>query len=321
MSPDQDLLIGIDLGGTNVRVGALSKQGKLLVSNEMLIEAERGPEAGLERIIGLIETTLKKLQAPNLIAIGIGAAGPVDRALGAILNPFTLPTWENVSIVPRISQHFGVPVAFENDADVAILGEYWRGAGQGASPLTMFTLGTGVGLATMIDGKLYRGAVGFHPEGGHSIIDPTGPQCYCGANGCMEMFIAGPAVARRAREMASNSPTRLLEMAGADPAKITAAMVSQAAVEGDEVARGVMAQTGYYLGLSIINVIRFFYPEKILLGGSGVKNFSFIEPTMRTTIDRQVIMEPDRPIPIELAQLGGQAGMIGAAYAALISLE
>ena len=321
MSQHQEVSIGIDLGGTNVRVGAIDQNGQALAWNEMPIEAERGPQAGLERIAGLIETTLGGLQSPTLLAIGIGAAGPVNRALGAIQNPFTLPTWENVNIVSSLSDRFQTPVALENDADAAILGEYWRGAGRNASPLYMLTLGTGVGAACLADGKLYRGATGFHPEGGHAIIDPSGPLCYCGARGCMEMFIAGPAVARRAREMIASTPSRLLEMAGGDPANIHAAMVSQAAAEGDEVGREVMAQTGYYLGLSVINIIRLFYPEKILLGGSGVKHFELIEPSMWATISPQIIMEPDRPVSIELAQLGGQAGMIGAAYAALQLLE
>jgi glucokinase len=323
MKPDpaDEGLLGIDLGGTNVRVGVMDREGRVLAWNQVPIEARRGPQAGLERIFQLIEDTLQQIKPIHLLGIGIGSTGPVDRKLGAIQNPYTLPTWENVDVVSPISQRYSVPVALENDADAALLGEYWCGAGRGVSPLYMLTLGTGVGSALMVGGELYRGSGGFHPEAGHSIVDPSGPLCYCGAHGCLEILIAGPAIARRAQERAACGPTCLIELASGKIEAIDAGMVAQAALAGDPIALQLVEETGYYLGLGLANILRMFYPAKILLYGGGLKSYPLFQASMQATLQRHLVLEPDHDIPVELATLGEQAGIIGAGYAAYKLLE
>lgn len=309
-------VVGIDLGGTNVRAGVLDADGRILSWVEGPIEAARGPRAGLERIAALTERALREAGPVELCGIGIGATGPVDREIGAIQNPYTLPTWENVDVVSPLRRQFGVAVALENDADAAILGEYWRGAGQGASRLYMVTVGTGIGTAFIADGKLYRGANGFHPEGGHVVIDPSGPKCYCGANGCWESLASGTAIARAAREGAPAAGSVLVEWTRGDLEQIGADLVARAAEAGDPFARQVIDRAAYYLGLGIVDVISLLFPERILLGGGVMRRFEQMRPIVSQTLAEHSVMVQASAVRLEPAQLGPRAGVIGAGYAA-----
>lgn len=316
----EPFVIGIDLGGTNVRVSAVSLDGKILSSEEVLIEAARGPKAGVERISGLI-THIQAQTVGELVGIGIGSTGPVDRDLGAIQNPYTLPTWENVDIVHPLSRQFGVPVTLENDADAAALGEQWVGAGQGVRSLAAVTVGTGIGTAFIRDGHIYRGLGGVHGEGGHQVLDPAGPDCYCGARGCWEMLAAGPAIALYAREQAARRPTRMLEMAGGNLENIDAALVTKAARAGDELANELVQRTAYYLGLGMVNMILFYLPDAIVLSGGVMKAYDLLEPGIRAVIARHSLLVPADKVKILLSTLGRQAGVLGAARAILNELE
>jgi glucokinase len=313
------VVVGIDLGGTRARTGAFDRAGDLLAFKEMGIEAGRGFEAGLERIAALIDETLAACDAPDLQGIGISSTGPVDVQHGVINNPLTLPTWENVPIVSRLEKRFGAPGCIENDGDAAALGEYWRGAGRGVRRLYAVTVGTGIGAACIIDGQIYRGMGGFHPEGGHQVIDPSGPPCYCGARGCWESLASGPAIARRARELAQADPAgqgaALLSMAGGDLERIDARMVAEAARQGDPLAGQVLDRAAYYLALGIFNIIFLFFPEVIVLSGGVMRSVDLFMPAIRRMLEQANTWIPARQVRITPAELGYHAGMYGAAYA------
>ncbi|OGO36865.1 MAG: hypothetical protein A2W35_04090 [Chloroflexi bacterium RBG_16_57_11] len=309
------VVIGVDLGGTVVRAGAIDQDANLLAVSQAPIEAYLGAQAGLARIIAVIEKALGEHADWHLLGIGFGATGPVDRRLGAIQNPFTLPGWENVPVVAPLREHFGVPVRLENDADVAALGEYWAGAGKGVRRLYAITLGTGIGTALICDGQIYRGLDGSHPDGGHQIIDPMGPVCYCGAKGCWESLAAGPAIARQAREVLLDFPSsRVLDLAQGDPNRIDAHMVAQAAREGDALGLAVMEKASWYFSLGLVNIITLFVPEMIVLSGGVMRSASLFMPAIETAVNDHNIMVPASQVRILPAQLGDQAGMIGAAY-------
>ena len=161
--------IGVDLGGTNVRVGLFHPQGELVTWVSEEIQAISRTASRLKKTYHLIEYMLQQSNS-ELFGIGIGSTGPIDRELGCIQNPYTLPGWEDVDIVSPLQNKYKVPVAFENDADAAALGEYWMGAGQSAARMMMVTFGTGIGTGLILDGKIYRGLGGAHPEGGHILI-------------------------------------------------------------------------------------------------------------------------------------------------------
>lgn len=310
-------VVGIDLGGTLVRAGALDPEGQLLAWAETPIEAARGPAAGVQRITGLVHDILRQIGAVQLLGIGIGSTGPVDRQLGAIQNPHTLPTWENVDVVSPLQDHFGVPVTLENDADAAALGEYWRGAGGGLDRLVMVTVGTGIGAAFVYRGEIYRGVQGHHPETGHNIIDASGPPCYCGACGCWESLASGPAIARRAQEavLEAATPTSLLARAGGDVTAIDARLVAEAAAGGDLLARQVIAESARYLALGLVNVIQFLLPQRIILGGGVMRSYELFRPVVESVITQHNVMAPTHLVEMRPALLGQQAGVVGAGYA------
>lgn len=313
----EPVVIGIDLGGTNVRVGAVTPQGELLVSAESRIEARRGPQYGVTRIIELVERVKKQSGINTILGIGMGSTGPIDRVLGAVQNPYTLPTWENVSIVAPLTERFGVPAVLENDADCAALGEAWVGAGRGVERLAAVTVGTGIGTAFIYQGQIYRGFGDHHGEGGHMLLDPNGPECYCGGRGCWEMLAAGPAIGRLAREASAREPGLMLDMAGGDLEQINARHMVAAARQGDPVALKVADQVGTFLAWGMVNLVALLMPECVVLSGGVIESFDIFEPAFWRVFYHHNVMAPVEEVRIVHAQLGGQAGIFGAARALL----
>jgi glucokinase len=307
------IIVGIDLGGTTVRAGVFDAQGKLLVVRETLIEAPRGPEFGLRKIQGLIEQVLAELGSKSLIGIGIGATGPIDIVHGTINNPFTLPTWNNVPVIEWMQNSLNVPVTLENDADAAALGEYWQGAGRDAERLYAVTVGTGIGTALVINGQIYRGLDGSHPEGGHMVLDPSGPLCYCKQRGCWESLCAGPAIEHQARE-ANLTGSQLLAMSDRDPQKIDARMIFDAARTGDSVALGIVERVSKYFIQGVLNIAILFAPDTIVLSGGVMRNVDFFLPELQQTMLAYTEMVPAHRIHITPAKLGEYAGLYGSAY-------
>lgn len=314
--------IGIDLGGTFVRVGAFTPAGELLAVAQAEIEAQRSPEHGLGLIMSLIAGLLDDLAAHGrrltLSGIGFGATGPVYPELGIIDNPYTLPTWDNVSIFPPLQERFGVPLVLENDADVAALGEYWVGAGRGVARLYAITVGTGIGAAFIYNGRIYRGINGAHPDGGHHVIDPSGPLCYCGLRGCWESLAAGPAIARQARAGLDKQPdSLLLELAAGRPEQIDARLVAQAARAGDALATAVMEQAAEHFSLGVANIIMLFVPDMIVLSGGVMESLDLFQPALDEMVAAIDVMVPAHQVRIVPAHLGYHAGLYGAAYAVM----
>lgn len=310
----RDIAIGMDLGGTLVRVGAFDLDGHILFQHEASI-ASIGPEDGLRLIERSIRLTLDSVNSPSLLGIGIGSTGPVDPIRGTINNPYTLAGWTNVPIVERLNREFNVPVRLENDADAAALGEYWRGAGQGAKRLYAVTVGTGVGTSFILDGKIYRGADGSHPEGGHQMIDPNGPECYCGYRGCWESLISGPAISKNVRSALSGDPD--FDLALGDPNRFDARLVAEAARAGDATALAVMQKSACDFSIGIINVISLFVPDVIVLSGGVMRSADLFLPTLNEMLRTPNPMVPFDRVRIVPAELGYHAGLYGSAYTIL----
>lgn len=322
MSARVEVVVGIDLGGTSMRAGALDRQGNLLSWLESPMEASRGPQQGIERIQALVAAALQQAGDARLLGIGIGCTGPLDRRRGAIQNPYTLPTWEDVDILAPLRRRFGVPAVLENDADAAALGEYWLGAGQGVSHLAVVTVGTGIGFAFVYKGEILRGLGDAHPDAGHQVIDPSGPPCYCGARGCWESLASGPAIARMGREAAGLHPgSRLAALVSGDLNVIQAETIVQAAGQGDPLAQEVVAKAAHYLALGLVNVVVFFIPEVILLGGGVMQRYDLFRPAVEEALQRHNVMVPAAQVQVRPVQLEGRAGVFGAAYAILKELE
>lgn len=306
--------VGVDLGGTLVRAGLVSAGGELLRQEQASI-AGVVPERGLAVIENLVEKVLGDPGTEGVAGIGIGSTGPISIERGTINNPYTLRGWSNVPIVERLQSKFKVPIQLDNDANAAALGEYWQGAGRGAKRLYAVTVGTGVGTSFLLDGAIQRGSDGSHPEGGHQLIDPDGPECYCGFRGCWESLIAGPSIARRARAAAEASGWR--PTSGDDGERFEAHRLAAAARSGDPFAVSVLGDVGRDLARGIVNIILLFLPDVLVLGGGVMESADLFVPTVRATIKTEHPMVPFESVRIVHAELGERAGVFGSAYSIL----
>jgi glucokinase len=295
--------IGIDIGGTKTAVAAVNRQGQIVARRVFATEAEQGFERALKRMAEAAEFVLTEAgwQRKDLCGIGIGCTGPVSAERGVINNPYTLHSWTNCEIVARLAAIFDRPAYLENDADAALVGECFAGAAQGASRVVMLTLGTGVGGSAVVNGQIYRGAGGEHPELGHIPINPSGAECYCGTRGCLESIASGTAIAA----------------AGAAHGISTSSQVFARAASGDPAAVEILEQVRRALAMATWTILHTFMPEMILLGGGIIDDhYSVLASAVEEPI-RRATMVPEGATRVAKAQLGNEAGIVGAAALAL----
>lgn len=294
---------GVDIGGTKIAVGVIDSIGGVLAKNECPTNESRGFDHAMREVTTLLRQCADQAQV-KIHGIGIGSAGPLDAGTGVLGNVNNLPSWAGGNPVEFLSREFGVPAALENDADAAALGELYWGAGKSKMRVLYVTVGTGIGVSVILDGKVYRGVDGCHPEIGHHIIDPAGPPCTCGVRGCWESLAAGPAMATWLRE---NAP------AEAAKRNRNAREIFSNAQNSDEWAKRAVEREAYYLGIGLANLITIFAPETIILGGGVMKSAHLFLDRMREVIRQNCKLVPADRVEIALASLGSDAGLIGAA--------
>ncbi len=309
--------VGLDVGGTTMKAGVVDDQGRPLGSASLPTEAHRGQELGLERMCETIREAVKAagLTLRDIAAIGVATPGLMDIPAGVILDPPNLRPWRNVPVRDHVARVFDRPTAFQNDANAAALGEYWAGAGRGASSLVFFTLGTGVGGGVIIDGKVLEGRHSHGAELGHMKIEMTRPrQCGCGRYGCLEAYASATAVVKRTHELLNEHPgPSLLHQRRQRHGELTARDVFEAAASGDELAGQIVEQTAYYLAVGAMNAMHAIDPDMVVFGGGMT---AAGEPFLERI--RQHVRELAFPVPaqhtqVRYAQLGTDAGFIGAA--------
>lgn len=292
----------VDIGGTKIAVGVVDDNGKVLSRMDAPTDPNRYSDS-IELIAHMLRRTSQKAGG-HLTGIGIGSTGPVDPMRGEFGDVDFLPGWRGKSPVKDLSTVFGVRVALENDGDAAALAEAGWGAGRNRSRLIYVTVGTGIGGGIVLDGKLYRGVDGAHPEVGHHVIDPGGPQCTCGFRGCWESLAAGPAM-----------PAWLQHNAPADyPHRdLTARRIFELAREGDAWAVKSVETEAFYLGLGLANLINLFTPDAIVLSGSIMKSSDLLLDRVRALIRSGCRFVPAEKTELTLASLGDDTNLIGAA--------
>lgn len=290
----------IDIGGTKIAVGLVSESGAMMAQIKFPTQAERGPHDALERIRAALLDMIAQAGS-GLAGIGVGCTGPVDALSGTIGPVPFLPGWNGFALREELALAFGVPVAVENDADAAALGEAAWGAGRGAHRFIFVTVSTGIGGGLMCNERLYRGVDGSHPEIGHHIIDPSGPLCSCGARGCWESLASGLA-------LADWYTTRTAQT-------LDARAVCEAAERGERHALEAVAREGYYLGLGLSNLIALFAPEVIALGGGLMHSRHLFWENVQATIRDTCRLTPHEKVRLVPAVLGREAGLLGAACA------
>ena len=294
----------VDIGGTKIAVGMVDEAGCVRCRAECPTDAERGYAEALARTKQMLRA-LSASTGGELTGIGIGSTGPVDPFTGEIGEVNFFPAWRGNNPVADLARTFGVQVAMENDADAAALAEAAWGAGKGKKRLIYVTVGTGIGAGIVLDGQLYRGVDGAHPEIGHHVIESSGPPCMCGFHGCWESLAAGPAIVGWIeKKMPVDYPHR---------SNLTAKQICELAREGDELALQAVEREAHYLGLGLANLVTIFAPDAIVLGGSVMKSAALFLDGIRATIVRCCRFVPFEKADVTLASLGDDANLIGAA--------
>ena len=293
----------VDIGGTKIAVGIVDGDGKILSRTQAPTDPQNYP-AALDLIARMLRDTAAQA-GTTITGIGIGSTGPVDPIRGEFGDVDFLPGWRGKTPVKDLAGLFNVRVALENDGDAAALAEAGWGAGRNRKRLIYITVGTGIGGGIVLDGELYRGVDGAHPEVGHQVIDPAGPQCSCGFRGCWESLAAGPAMAAW---FETHAPSDYPNRQG-----ITARRICELAQQGDAIALQAVEHEAYYLGLGLANLINLFTPDAIVLSGSVMKSANLFYDRIRAVIRTGCRFVPADKTELTLASLGDDTNLIGAA--------
>ena len=315
-------VLGIDIGGTNLVVGSVSEDGTRIVATASEpTHAEAGATDVLERLVRLAEraiaATRKEIAGAEILGVGVGAPGPLDTKRGIVLLTPNLG-WVNLPLRQIMHDRLGLPATLDNDANCAVLGEWWVGAARGARHAIGITIGTGIGGGLILDGKLYHGASDVAGEIGHTTIDTEGRRCKCGNYGCLEAYASGPNIALRAvEEIEAGAVSRLPSLVGGDLSKVTAQTVYQAAQDGDDLALEVVNDTARFLGVGIGNLLNVFNPEAVVVCGGVTLAGDHLFVPLRREVARRAFKPAVSACRIVPGELAGTAGVYGAAKAFL----
>jgi glucokinase len=310
--------IGVDLGGTKMLVGVVDAERNV-------VYRATAPSMGLGQD-ELISTLKRELEAavdarPEVSAVGLGIPSTIDRERGVALMTVNLDL-ADLPIRDLMTRHLDRPVLVDNDANAAILAEHRFGAARGAENAVMLTIGTGIGGGIVIGGEVYRGSTGAAAELGHVVIDADGPPCQgnCPNRGCVEVLASGTAIAREGLLAAERAPDSALGRAVANGVTLDGKEVTDAALEGDPIAIGVLEKAGRRLGVALASFANVFDPDVIVLGGGVMQAGDLLAEPARYELATRALVPMNRT-PVVAAALGQEAGMIGAATMALLELD
>jgi glucokinase len=276
--------LGIDLGGTELRIALVAENGSIISQSSTLTAATDGPAAVLDQMRSLIDQTMRGHDT-TLEGIGIGSPGPLDPFEGVVIYAPNLHHWSNVPLRALVSEMTGLDAELNNDGNAGALGEFHFGAGQGYHDIVYVSIGTGIGGGIIVNGRLLQGRRGLAAEMGHMSISENGPVCGCGSSGCWEALASGSVLSRLAGGPVS--PT-------------------------DASNQMLLDQEARYLGIGITNLLHLFSPDCVILGGGVSKLFDQLIGHLRETVEQRA-MRPFRDVPIVPAKLGKNAGLVGAA--------
>lgn len=308
-------VIGIDLGGTNIRAGRVDEAGRLLERASVATEVERGADV----VMGNIVTVARKVFRDDVQAACLVSPGVINPRSGIAESiACNIPGWLGMPLAGNLSAGLGVPGFAENDGNAACLAEAWCGAGRGSRIVLIFTLGTGIGGGIVMDGSIYHGASNKVAEFGHISVELNGPECACGNRGCVELYASAGAVRRVARSaLAAGGKSRMLELAGGASERVDAREVCEAARRGDALAAGIIERAMQYLAGAVGGMINVFNPEVVVIGGGMALSWDVISPPLLVSLAAGRAFAPIyADCTVKPAELGDNAGIIGAARVA-----
>ena len=310
------LYLGLDVGRT-IRGAVLAKDGDILLQRRVVAEV-RNPRVFIDQLIAITNDLRTSAEAKGgVIGAGVGWAGLVNQRAQRVEVTPNLVDLSRFDILSELKQATGLEVTFDNDANVAAYGEWRRGAARGADDVFYITMGTGIGSGLILGGRLQRGSRGFAGEFGHYKLDLAGLECACGGTGCLETLASGPNIVRRVRERLFSDPAFSISRLASDlEGTLTAERVVQAAMEDDELARSVLSETGRFLGLAVASIINLLNVEVVVIGGGVMAAGELILGPIREEVRHSAIAPAFACCRIVAAELGQDAGIIGAALLA-----
>ena len=310
-----EMFVGIDVGGTNVKIGLFDSKLKLICKTSVTTDADMGPEVVIDKMAKTVKELLAQagFSLKDIVAVGIGTPGPAKYSQGIIIKSTNMPKFKNVPICRMLNERLGAPIVFDNDANVACWGEYAVGAGKGVKDIVFFTLGTGIGGGIVSNGELVHGCDENGAELGHTIIYPDGRQCNCGQKGCVEAYASADSTARRATEAleagAKSSLRKVLDKKG----RITSKDVYEHLAAGDKLAKEITDGTAKALAITCINMLHATEPKRIVFGGGMIAAGDILLNGIKRFFDEHIWTLKKEATEICFATLGEDAGIIGAA--------
>ena len=311
-----EIFVGIDLGGTNIKIGCFDSELKLICKTAVATEADMGPDAVIDKMAQTVEKLLDDsgLSLQDITAVGIGTPGPAKYSEGIIIKSTNMPKFKNVPICRMLNEKLGAAVVFDNDANVACWGEYVVGAGKGTGDdMVFFTLGTGIGGGVISNGKLVHGCDENAAELGHIIIYPDGRRCNCGQKGCVEAYASADATAKRATEAVEAGNESSLKKVLDEKGKITSKDVYEHLAGGDELAKEITDGTAKALALTCISMLHITEPKRIVFAGGMIAAGEPLLARIKDFFNEYIWSLKKEPVEICFATLGEDAGIIGAA--------
>lgn len=302
--------VGVDLGGTYIKFALVSGNIRILQRRKLPT-----PQEGREAVVSQMERGIREVGKEIAICgIGIGTPGLVDSRKGVVRGFTNIKDWENVPLRDLLEERMDIPVFVDNDVNMMTWGEYRCGGGRGCRDIICLTLGTGVGGGIVINGRLYRGHSMCAGEIGHIPINVRGPRCDCGGIACMERYVGNAYIVERTVGAIRKGKRSIIpELVGRDLSKITPKIITDAADREDDLAREIWEETGTYIGVALAGLVNFLNPERIIIGGGVAKAGEWLFRPLRKTVEKRAMSLPAREVQILPAQLGEDAGVIGAA--------
>lgn len=303
--------VGVDLGGTNIAVGIIDEECRMIDQISVPTLAKRPEDAVIKDICKTVGDVLQRqrISACECSSIGVGAPGCCDSEKGIVFRSYSL-SWNHVPLGERMQKYFPIPVKVDNDANCAALAEALAGAGRGYKNTVLVTLGTGIGTGIVLDGKIYSGLKGNGTEFGHTMIDVNGELCSCGRRGCWDAYASATALIVNAKKAAANRPESALNLVD----EMNGKAVFDIAGQGDVTAIAVVREYCYYLAVGISNIINVFGPDIIIVGGGISRQGDKILDPVRRYVRENCFDKREEAMPhITTAHMGNDAGIIGAA--------
>lgn len=309
--------LGVDIGGTNVKIGVINREGEILEHRQIPTKVHRAPEEVIADIAKTVDEVRKALEARNyeIGSLGVGVPGSLNWEEGVCrLLPNFPNGWREVRLKDHLERHLGLPTFIINDVRAITLAEKLFGAGKNVSSLIMAAIGTGIGGGIVVNNELLIGRDGSAGELGHINVEPGGIVCGCGSRGCLECYASGPAIAGAAlRSLVQQNDTLIREIVENDYNKVTAAIVAQAAERGDQIAKDILDNAGKYIGRAMANVAVVTNPEMVVIGGGVAQAGRVLFGSICKTFHKTLQIIQSETIQLRLSELGVLAGIQGCA--------